>query len=92
MPIGRNPNHRDAQLEPGPAIMQYPETSAGVLQEIAVKCGAKVAGSLLSSRIIGHMLSCTFFFFVMMLIFNLLCRLNTEQLCVTLVNCNSQLR
>lgn len=62
MPIGRNPNHRDAQLEPGPAIMQYPETSAGVLQEIAVKCGAKVAGSLLSSRIIGHMLSCTFFF------------------------------
>ena len=55
MPIGRNLNRRDAQLEPGPAIMQYPETSAGVLQEIAVKCGAKVAGSLLFTRVIGHM-------------------------------------
>ncbi|KAJ0968946.1 hypothetical protein J5N97_021823 [Dioscorea zingiberensis] len=42
MPIGRTPNHRDVQLESGPVIMQYPETSAGVLQEIAIKCGAKV--------------------------------------------------
>lgn len=43
MPVGRiSSSDRDLHLESGRVPSQYPETPAGVLQEIAMKCGAKV--------------------------------------------------
>lgn len=41
MPIVRN-HYRDAHLGPASASVPYPENPVSVLQEIAVKCGAKV--------------------------------------------------
>nr|XP_029119740.1 RNA polymerase II C-terminal domain phosphatase-like 1 isoform X2 [Elaeis guineensis] len=43
MPIGRiSSSHRDIQFESGQVTVQYAGTPAGVLQDIATKCGAKV--------------------------------------------------
>lgn len=35
-------NHRSSKIEPGHQFVQNAETSAGVLEEIAVECGFKV--------------------------------------------------
>ncbi|XP_038978339.1 RNA polymerase II C-terminal domain phosphatase-like 1 isoform X2 [Phoenix dactylifera] len=43
MPTGRiSSSHKDIQFESGRATAQYARTPAGVLQDIATKCGAKV--------------------------------------------------
>nr|DAD20889.1 TPA_asm: hypothetical protein HUJ06_022352 [Nelumbo nucifera] len=43
LPLGRSSSsNRDLQFESGRGNLQYPETPAGVVQEIAMKCGTKV--------------------------------------------------
>ncbi|KAG9441000.1 hypothetical protein H6P81_016854 [Aristolochia fimbriata] len=43
MPLGRtSSSSRDLYFEPGRAAAAYPETPAGVLKDIAIKCGSKV--------------------------------------------------
>ncbi|OVA00560.1 NLI interacting factor [Macleaya cordata] len=43
IPLGRSASsNKDLQLESGRGTPQYPDTPAGVLQDIAIKCGSKV--------------------------------------------------